>query len=117
MSERRLILNHALTVLIGQLAVISFGVTDTIVAGRYDPQALAALSISSAIYISVYVALLGVLQAMLPILAELHGAKSNQKIGEIFHQGLYLLGLLSLIGIAAPLSPGLLLKWTKVPEE
>jgi MATE family multidrug resistance protein len=117
MSERRLILNHALTVLIGQLAVISFGVTDTIVAGRYDPQALAALSISSAIYISVYVALLGVLQAMLPILAELHGAKSNQKIGEIFHQGLYLLGLLSLIGIAALLSPGLLLKWTKVPEE
>ena len=117
MSERRLVLNHALTVLIGQLAVISFGVTDTIVAGRYDPEALAALSISSAIYISVYVALLGVLQAILPILAELHGAKSNQKVGEIFHQGLYLLGLLSLIGIAALMFPGLILKWTKVPED
>ena len=116
MSEKRLVLNHALTVLVGQLAVISFGVTDTIVAGRYDPEALAALSISSAIYISVYVALLGVLQAMLPILAELYGAKSHQRIGEIFHQGLYLLGLLSLIGITALLSPGLILKWTKVPE-
>ena len=116
MSEKRLVLNHALTVLVGQLAVISFGVTDTIVAGRYDPEALAALSISSAIYISVYVALLGVLQAMLPILAELYGAKSHQRIGEIFHQGLYLLGLLSLIGMTALLSPGLILKWTKVPE-
>lgn len=117
MSERRSVLNHALTVMIGQLAVISFGVTDTIVAGRYDPEALAALSISSAIYISVYVALLGVMQAILPILAELHGAKSNQKVGEIFHQGLYLLGLLSLIGIAVLMFPRLILKWTKVPED
>lgn len=116
MSERRLVLHHALTVLIGQLAVISFGVTDTIVAGRYDPEALAALSISSAIYISVYVALLGVLQSILPILAELHGANSNKKIGEIFHQGLYLLVVLSLIGIAALMFPGLILEWTKVPE-
>ena len=117
MSERRSVLKHALTVLVGQLAVISFGVTDTIVAGRYDPHALAALSIGSAIYISVYVALMGVLQALLPMLAELHGAKSYQKVGEIFHQGIYLLGLLSLIGIAVLLSPGLILQWTKVPED
>ena len=117
MSERRSVLKHALTVLVGQLAVISFGVTDTIVAGRYDPHALAALSIGSAIYISVYVALMGVLQALLPMLAELHGAKSYQKVGEIFHQGIYLLGLLSLIGIAVLLSPGLILRWTKVPED
>jgi len=116
MSERRSVLKHALTVLLGQLAVISFGVTDTIVAGRYDPHALAALSISSAIYISVYVALMGVLQALLPMLAELHGAKSYQKVGKLFHQGIYLMGILSLIGIAVLLSPGLILHWTKVPE-
>ena len=116
MSERRSVLKHALTVLVGQLAVIAFGVTDTIVAGRYDPHALAALSIGSAIYISVYVALMGVLQALLPMLAELHGAKSHQKVGELFHQGVYLLGFLSLIGIAVLLSPGLILHWTKVPE-
>ncbi|NDF06064.1 MAG: MATE family efflux transporter [Betaproteobacteria bacterium] len=116
MSERRSVLKHAVTVLLGQLAVISFGVTDTIVAGRYDPHALAALSISSAIYISVYVALMGVLQALLPMLAELHGAKSYQKVGKLFHQGIYLMGILSLIGIAVLLSPGLILHWTKVPE-
>jgi len=116
MSERQSVLKHALTVLVGQLAVISFGVTDTIVAGRYDPYALAALSISSAIYISVYVALMGVLQALLPMLAELHGAKLHRKVGELFHQGIYLLGFLSLIGIAVLLSPGLILHWTKVPE-
>ena len=76
MSERKTLVQHALTVLIGQLAVITFGVTDTVVMGRYDPTALAALAVGSAVYISVYVALLGVMQAMLPVLAESHGAKS-----------------------------------------
>lgn len=117
MSEKKTLLKHALTVLLGQLAVISFGVTDTIVAGRYDPNALAALSISSAIYISVYVALLGVLQAMLPMLAELHGAKSLQKIGDLFHQGLYLLFGLCFVGLTVLLSPQFILKWTQVPDK
>ena len=44
MSERKLIAQHAFTVWVGQLAVMAFGVTDTVVAGRYDPAALAALS-------------------------------------------------------------------------
>ena len=116
MNERRLLLKHALTVLIGQLAVISFGVTDTIIAGRYDPQALAALSIGSAVYISVYVALMGVLQAMLPIFAEQNGARLAHKVGETFHQGFYLLVILSALGVAVLLSPGQLLQWTQVPE-
>ena len=60
MSERKTILKHAGTVLVGQLAVVAFGVTDTIIAGRYDSQALAVLSVSSAIYVTVYVTLLGI---------------------------------------------------------
>ena len=47
MSERRIIAQHAGTVLVGQLAVMAFGITDTLVAGRYDTQALAALSVGS----------------------------------------------------------------------
>ena len=43
---------------------MAFGITDTIVAGRYADTALAALSVGSAIYISVFVALMGVLQAL-----------------------------------------------------
>jgi len=71
LSERKLIFNHALTVWVGQIAVMSFGITDTIVAGRFSEHALATLSIGSAFYITVYVALMGVLQALLPALAEL----------------------------------------------
>src|SRR5690606_20013742 len=43
-TERATIARHAGTVLAGQLATMAFGVTDTIVAGRYSQQALAALS-------------------------------------------------------------------------
>ncbi|HKB54027.1 MAG TPA: MATE family efflux transporter, partial [Ramlibacter sp.] len=73
MTEARVIGRHAGTVLVGQLAVMAFGVTDTIVAGRYSQQALAALSVGSAVYISVFVGLMGMLQALLPTWAELHG--------------------------------------------
>lgn len=115
MSERSLIVKHALTVLVGQLAVVSFGVADTIIAGRYDPQALAILSVSAAIYVTVYVALLGIIQALLPIFAELHGAKQHAQIGPVFRQSLYLWLGLTFAGAMLLISPGFLLKWTDVP--
>lgn len=117
MNERRIILKHASTVLVGQLAVVAFGVADTLIAGRYDPQALAVLSVSAAIYITVYVALLGVIQALLPFFAELHGAKKHAAIGETFHQSLYIWMMLSCLGILVLLSPRFFLQWTGVPEE
>jgi len=115
MSEQRLIVKHALTVLVGQLAVVSFGVADTIIAGRYDPEALAILSISASIYITVYVGLLGILQALIPVFAELHGAKAHFKIGQVFRQGLYLWIGLTVAGVVLLLSPSYLLEWTQVP--
>ena len=115
MTERQIILKHASTVLVGQLAVVAFGVADTLIAGRYDPQALAVLSVSSAIYITVYVALLGVLQALLPFFAELHGAQKTTEIGNTFHQGLYIWMFLSILGVAVLMSPQFFLNWTDVP--
>ncbi len=70
MSERALIVRHALTVLVVQWAVMAFGLADTVVAGRHSATALAALSVGSAIFISVFIALTCVLQALLPLWAE-----------------------------------------------
>jgi MATE family multidrug resistance protein len=117
MTERQLIVKHALTILVGQLAVVSFGVADTVIAGRYDPSALAVLSVSAAIYITVYVALLGVLQALLPVFAELHGAKKPLEIGQTFRQALYVWMGLSVIGGLLLVSPEPLLGWTGVPDQ
>jgi multidrug resistance protein, MATE family len=115
MAELRTIARHAGTVLVGQLAVMAFGVTDTIVAGRYSQQALAALSVGSAVYISIFVGLMGVLQALLPTWAELHGGGRKEELGRSVRQALYLAMLTMVAGIVALLCPGPLLEWTQVP--
>src|SRR6185369_11356930 len=113
-TELRTIARHAATVLVGQLAVMAFGVTDTIVAGRYSQQALAALSVGSAVYISVFVGLMGMLQALLPTWAELHGGERHHDVGRSVRQSLYLGAFGMLAGGWALLSPGPLLRWTEV---
>ena len=95
---------------------MAFSVTDTIVAGRFSDQALAVLSVGSAVYVSVFVALMGVLQALLPVWAELHGAGKPSHVGQSFRQALYLCGFTIVIGIGLLASPGALLRWTEVPE-
>ncbi|WPH22759.1 MATE family efflux transporter [Variovorax paradoxus] len=114
-GERGLIARHAGTVLVGQLAVMAFGVTDTIVAGRYSENALAALSVGAAVFISVFVSLMGVLQALLPVWAELHGADRRSEVGRSVRQSLYLSGITIAIGMAVLLLPGAVLRWTQVP--
>ena len=116
LSDRSLIARHAGTVLVGQLAVMAFGVTDTIVAGRHAQESLAALAIGSALYISVYVPLLGMLSALLPIWAELRGARKPQAIGGSLRQSLYLCALACVPGMAVLLHPDPVLAWTQVPE-
>ena len=115
MSELKTISRHAGTVLIGQLATMAFGVTDTIVAGRYAESSLAALSVGSAIYMSVYVGLMGVLQALLPIWAELHGANRPTQLGFSFRQSLYLMLAIMALGMSVLLQPAFLLDWAQVP--
>ncbi len=116
-TERRTILRHAATVLAGQLAVMAFGVSDTSVAGRHAEASLAALSIGSAIFVSVYVALMGLLQALLPVWAEQRGAQNLAHIGASVRQALYVCAIAALLGMSILLSPGKLLEWTDVPPE
>ncbi|MDM0116162.1 MATE family efflux transporter [Variovorax sp. J22R133] len=115
-SEIKVIARHAGTVLVGQLAVMAFSVTDTIVAGRYAEGALAALSVGAAVFISVFVSLMGVLQALLPVWAELNGARRKADIGRSVRQSLYLCGATIALGMAVLLNPGALLRWTEVPD-
>ena len=115
MTEFKIIRRHALSVLAGQLATMAFGVTDTIVAGQFAETSLAALSVGSAIYMSVFVGLMGVLQALLPIWAELHGAKQAHQVGYSFRQALYLCGITIVLGMVVLLCPGAFLDWGQVP--
>jgi MATE family multidrug resistance protein len=116
-NERATIMRHAGTVMVGQLAVMAFSVTDTLVAGRYADTALAALAVASATYITVHISLMGILQALLPVWAELYGAQKHAEVGRSVRQALYLCAITSALGMWALLCPGPLLNWTQVPPE
>ncbi len=117
MGELRTIARHAGTVYVGQAAVLAFGITDTLVASRYSGEALAALGVGSAVYISIFVGLMGMLQAQLPVWAELRGAGRPLDLGRSVRQALYLALAACLVGVGLLLSPGALLRWTEVPPE
>ena len=117
MFEARIILRHAATVLVGQLAVMAFGIADTLIAGRYAASALAALSVGSAIYISIYVALNGIMQALLPVWSELRGAGEKKALGRSVRQALYLCTFVSMLGTLALCFPDPWLEYTQVPPE
>ncbi len=84
--------------LIGQLAVIAFGVLDTAMTARYSAEDLAALAMASAIFISVYVGLTGVVSALAPIAGQLFGAKRHSEIGEEVRQATWLALGLTILG-------------------
>ena len=116
-SERAIIMRHAGTVMVGQLAVMAFSVTDTLVASRFADTALAGLAVASATYVTVHISLMGMLQALLPVWAELHGAQRFSEVGRSVRQALYLWAVISILGMSALLHPDLLLRWTHIPHD
>src|SRR6202008_4602559 len=69
-------------ILVAQLAIMATSVLDTVMAGRYSAVDLAAVGIGASIYFSVFIGLMGVVQSLSPIAAQLYGAKRDADIGE-----------------------------------
>ncbi|HYS62519.1 MAG TPA: MATE family efflux transporter, partial [Paraburkholderia sp.] len=115
-ADVRKIAGLAWPVLIGQLAIIAFGVIDTAMVGRYSAVDLAALGLGSSIYISVYIGLTGILTALQPIAAQLYGARRYAEIGEEVRQALWLALALTVIGFLILYFPGPMLRLARVPE-
>ncbi|QWD91430.1 MATE family efflux transporter [Polynucleobacter sp. MWH-Braz-FAM2G] len=103
--------------LIGQLAVIAFGVLDTAMTARYSADDLAALAMASAIYISIYVGLTGVVSALAPIAGQLFGAKRYSEIGEEVRQATWLALGLTILGCFVLLNADHLLAISQVNIE
>ncbi len=103
------IARHAASILVGQVAVIGYAVADTVMTGRHASADLAALAVGAAIYISVYIALIGVVQALIPVVGHHHGAGDRDGVRRSFQQGAWLAGFIALPGMALLLWPGPLL--------
>lgn len=117
LQDIRRILQLAAPVLVGQLAVIAFGVIDTVMAGRVSAADLAAVGLGGSIYITIYISLMGVLQALAPIAGQLYGAQRTAEIGSEVRQAAWLGVALAVPGVLLLLFPGPLLAFAKAPPE
>jgi MATE family multidrug resistance protein len=103
-SARR-IATLAWPVFVGQVAVLAFATVDTVMVGRYGGQDLAALAIGAAVYVSVFIGLMGVVLAVGPIAGQLYGARRLEECGQQLHQAMWLALGLSLLGCTVLLFP------------
>ncbi len=105
LKSARQLVPLAWPVFIGQLAVLAFSTIDTVMVARYSSLDLAALAVGGAAYITIFVGLMGVVQAVAPIVGQLHGAGKPHEAGQQLQQGLWLALGLSVLGCAMLLFP------------
>ena len=86
----RRIVELAWPVLIAQLSSMTQMVSDTVLAGRYGTEDLAAVAVASGIYISIVMLMVGILQAVAPTVAHHIGAGRTDEIGPSVQQGFWL---------------------------
>ena len=102
-------------VLIAQLATIGMMAIDTVVVGRSNTDNLAALAVGASIYVSLALALSGVVQALLPAIARHLGRNDERSAGHVIYQAIWLVLLLALFGDLILYFPGWFIAFAELP--
>lgn len=88
--ESTRLIQLASPILIGQLAQIGMGVTDTIMAGRYGANDLAAIAIGQSLWLPIFMFFIGLFAASTTLVAHHCGANNIAGIKAITRQSIYL---------------------------
>ena len=99
-QELRAIAVIAVPIISAQLLQMGMGVADTVMAGRVNALTLAAVAMGSAMWFFTFIAGLGLMLALTPILAHHIGAQRHHLIADVWRQGLWLALALSVVQIA-----------------
>ena len=102
-------------VLIAQLATIGMMAIDTVVVGRSNTDNLAALAVGASIYVSLALALAGVVQALLPSIAHQIGRSDTAATGKLIYQAFWLVLLLAFFGDLVLCFPGWMIALAELP--
>lgn len=90
------IIKLSIPLFIAQFAQTAMGFVDTVMAGGVSANDMAAVSIAASIWLPCILFGVGILMALIPLIAQAHGADDSAKIPEIGVQGLYLALLLAI---------------------
>ena len=106
------ILKQSWPILVSSWASMAFGVLDTSMTGHSSPTDLAAMALAISVYITVFVGLMGVMHALIPIQAQYVGAGDLERVGHAWGQGIWLSLALSVLGGAVMLFPDIWLSFS-----
>ncbi|MET1253748.1 MATE family efflux transporter [Aliikangiella maris] len=116
-NEVRQLLPIAIPAVLAQLAQMAMGVIDTVMAGQYSNQALAAIAIGGGLLHPVMIFFVGLFLAFNPIIAHLKGANADDQIGANFRLSLLLGIIISPIAVTILLESRVLLVWLNVDPD
>lgn len=94
-QELRQFLRLGTPILIAEALHMSVGFVDTVMAGRYSSQDLAAVAVGSSILFPVFILMIGILMATTPTVSQYFGSKKLSLIGPFVQQSLWLGVILS----------------------
>jgi MATE family multidrug resistance protein len=113
----RNIFQIAWPVLVSQLALTGYGVIDTVMAGRLGAVELAGVGIGAVITLTIMVTCSGVLLALTPLIAHLHGAGKPQDIGEEVRQSLWVALGVTAVAMLLLQFPEFILQLADMPDD
>lgn len=101
-----------------QVSLCAINFVDTTMSGQASPIDLAGVAIGTNLWLPVYTAIIGILMAVTPIAAQLHGAGRTKEISFMIVQGCYLAFTMAIVtmGLGYVLLPPLLDAMTLEPE-
>lgn len=94
--ESKQLLQLAVPAILAQLAQMSFGVIDTVMAGRYSADALAAVAIGVSIFNPIIVFIIGIFLSLSPIAAQYNGDDNKVGVTRSFQTGVVMSFILAL---------------------
>ncbi|MGX5174168.1 MATE family efflux transporter [Aliikangiella sp. IMCC44653] len=113
-QELKALIPIAIPAVFAQLAQMAMGVIDTVMAGHYSSDALAAIAIGSSLLHPVLVFFMGLFLAFNPIIAHLRGASNEVKIGANFRLSLLLAAIFTPFAILSLFNAHYILDWLGV---
>lgn len=114
-STLRRLMHLAWPVLVAQLATIGMMAIDTIVVGHAGTDNLAALAVGASIYVSLALALSGVVQALLPGVAQRLGRDDPAGAAHLIRQSFWLVLMLAALGDLLLIFPGWMIAFAELP--